>query len=191
MSGRIVIVSGPSGAGKGTVLAGVFARSPLPLTFSVSVTTRQPRAGEIDGKQYHFLSREAFDEMRRSGGFLECFEVYGGDWYGTLAQPVADAVARGEWVVLEIDVQGGMCVKELCPDAVSIFIAPPSLESLTERLVQRGSESPESLQRRIAHATHDMSYASRYDFCIVNDSLETAVAEMCTYLEHLNTGDIR
>ncbi|MGL4941897.1 MAG: guanylate kinase [Thermoguttaceae bacterium] len=191
MSGRIIIVSGPSGAGKGTVLAEVFTRSPLPLVFSVSATTRKPRAGEVDGKHYYFLSPEDFDDKRRRGEFLECFEVYGSGWYGTLAQPVADAVARGEWIVLEIDVAGGMHVKTQCPDAVTIFIAPPSIEILTERLTKRGSESPESLQRRIACATRDMSYASNYDICIVNDCLETAVAEMCTYLENLNTGEIR
>lgn len=185
-TGRLIVVSGPSGVGKGTVLARVFQESPLPLEFSVSATTRPPRHGERDGVHYHFLTRDEFAARRQRGDFLEAFEVYaGGDWYGTYVHTVDAAIARGAWIVLEIDVQGGMKVKEVRPNAVTIFVAPPSLESLAERLRARGSESEESLQRRLAHAAHEIEHAKHYDACIVNDGLETAVTHILTLLEKL------
>ena len=135
--GRLIIVSGPSGVGKTTVLRRVFERQPVPLVASISATTRPPRPGEVDGVDYHFLTKEEFDLRRQRGEFLECFEIFGrGYWYGTLLSEVSSGLEAGKWVVLEIDVQGALFVMQRRDDAVSIFVHPGSMEELERPLIE-------------------------------------------------------
>ena len=180
---HLLVISGPSGVGKGTLLHRVFAESGLPLTMSVSATTRKPRPGEVDGKNYHFLSLEEFEAKRLAGDFLECFEVFGkGIWYGTLRKEVEEGIAAGRWMVLEIDVQGARKIKEQFPEAVTFFIEPKSVDVLKERLLGRGTETEESLQRRLATALEELRHAAEFEYRIVNDVLDTAVREFITAL---------
>ena len=181
--GKLVIVSGPSGAGKTTVLAGVFERSPLPLAKSVSATTRSPRPGEVDGVDYHFISAEEFERRRRRGDFLECCEVFGsGQWYGTLESEVSRGLQNGKWVVLEIDVQGALEVTERFPDAITIFISPGEREELERRLRGRGTESDDAVARRLTQARRELDMAGRYRYRVVNDDVRRAVDEICNIL---------
>ena len=148
-TGRVIIISGPSGAGKTTLLKELLARCDR-LVPSVSATTRAPRPGEVNGRDYHFLSDEEFQRRRRHGEFLECAEVFNrGSWYGTLTDEVAPRLAAGKWVVLEIDAQGTLAVLQRYPDAVTIFVQPETLEELERRLRKRGTESEAALQRRL------------------------------------------
>jgi len=181
--GRLVVLSGPSGSGKSTVLKRLFEAAPVPLVSSVSATTRPPRPGEVDGVDYHFLSEEEFDERRRRGEFLECFEVFGrGHWYGTLLGEVAPSLEAGNWVILEIDVQGARSVVEQFGDAITIFLRPPSLEVLEERLRQRKTETEEAIHTRLRRARHEMASADRYRYQVVNDDVDRAVREICGIL---------
>jgi len=181
--GRLVVVSGPSGAGKTTVMHRVFARWPVPLSASVSATTRLPRPGETDGVDYHFLSQEEFDILRKRGEFLECFEVFGrGYWYGTLRGEVTSGISAGKWVVLEIDVRGALAVMDHYPDAITIFIRPSSLEELERRLRRRGTETEEAIQRRLARAADELALADRYQHQVVNDDIDQAAQQICTIL---------
>lgn len=176
--GKLLIVSGPSGVGKGTLLRRVFAESGLPLVLSVSATTRKPRPGEQDGVHYRFLSPEDFETRRKSGDFLECFEVFGkGTWYGTLRKDVEDGLAAGNWVVLEIDVKGALAVREQFPDALMLFVEPKSVDVLKERLLGRGTETEEAMQRRLATALEELEQADQFQHRIINDDLDTAVGE--------------
>jgi guanylate kinase len=182
-TGKLVIVSGPSGVGKGTLLKRVFSESGLPLKLSVSATTRQPRPGESDGIHYHFLSADEFEKKRCAGEFLECFEVFGKNtWYGTLRQTVEDGLAVGDWIVLEIDVKGAKAVKEQFPDAVLMFIEPKNIDVLKERLRGRGTETEEAMQRRLATALEELRHADEFEYRIVNDQLDTATAEFIKVL---------
>ena len=182
--GRVVVVSGPSGVGKGTLLKRLFATSRFPLETSVSCTTRAPRVGERDGVDYWFLSRDEFLRRRARGEFLESFEVFsGGALYGTLKETVERATAKGAWVVLEIDVKGAKSVLEQIPDAITIFIAPPSLDALRARLVQRGTEPLEEIERRLARAKEELQESDFYKHQIVNDDLDVAFAELVAALE--------
>jgi len=148
--GKLVIVSGPSGAGKSTVVKELFAACDLPLVMSVSATTRPPRPGETDGVHYHFLTQEEFDHRRESGQMLECFEVFGrGYWYGTPKEEVTTSLAAGKWVLLEIDVEGAQAVVQQYPQAVTVFLRPPTTEELEHRLRGRGTESEETIARRL------------------------------------------
>jgi guanylate kinase len=183
-AGRLVIISGPSGAGKSTVVKQLFAACPLPLTLSVSATTRVPRPGERDGVDYFFLSREDFDRRRAAGEFLECKEVFGrGDWYGTLKTVVAAGLAEGKWVILEIDVEGAMAVVAQCPDTITIFLHPGSQEELEKRLRHRGTESESSIQRRLEVARRELTYIRRYRHEVINDTVPRAVAQICQILQ--------
>ncbi|OHB68599.1 MAG: guanylate kinase [Planctomycetes bacterium RBG_13_63_9] len=182
-TGRLAIVSGPSGCGKTTVMRGVFETCPLPLVASVSATTRPARSGEVDGVDYHFLTAEEFDRRRRRGEFLECFEVFGrGCWYGTLWSEVTPGLAAGNWVVLEIDVQGALSVMQRYADAVTIFVCPGSMEELQRRLRGRGTEGEEAIQRRLAQAKRELALADRYRYQVVNDRVERAVQQVCSIL---------
>ncbi|NLY01360.1 MAG: guanylate kinase [Rhodopirellula sp.] len=186
--GRLVIVSGPSGAGKTTVLKRLYQRAAVPLVASVSATTRRPRPGEIDGVDYRFLSEEQFAEHRRQGEFLECFQVFGGgDWYGTLAEPVASSLRQGKWVLLEIDVQGAREVLKRYPDALTIFLHPSSLEELQRRLRGRRTDSEAAIQRRLEQARSELAQAHVYRYQVVNDEVDRAVAELCSILEKVET----
>ncbi len=175
---KLLIVSGPSGVGKGTLLKRVFAESGLPLVLSVSATTRQPRPGEVDGVHYRFLSPEDFETKRRNDEFLECFEVFGkGCWYGTLRKDVEEGLRHGNWVVLEIDVKGARAVKENFSNAVTIFVEPKNVDVLKERLQGRGTETVEAMQRRLATALEELKHADEFQYRVVNDDLDTAVKE--------------
>lgn len=173
---KLFVISGPSGAGKGTLVARVRERLPQ-LGLTVSATTRAPRAGEIDGVSYHFLTDEEFTRRIEAGDFVEWAQVHD-HRYGTLVSEVESKLAGGRSLILEIDVQGALNVRKRFPDAVLIFIEPPSMAVLRERLVGRGSETPESLELRMADAEREMALAGRYDARVVNDDLDRATEEL-------------
>lgn len=182
--GRVIVASGPSGVGKGTLLKRLFSETSFPLTLSVSATTRSPRPGEKNGVHYWFLSREEFLARRERGEFLESFEVYkGGAWYGTLLETVEEAVRAGRWVVLEIDVKGAKSVVEKIPNALTIFIEPPTIDDLRKRLESRGSESSEEIAKRVAQAKSEIDASGFYKHRIVNDDLDVALAELIDILK--------
>ncbi len=181
--GRLVVISGPSGAGKTTVLRRVFEICRMPLVTSVSATTRPPRPGEADGVDYHFMPQEEFDLRRERGEFLESFEVFGrGYWYGTLWDAVTPSLEAGKWVVLEIDVQGALCVMQRYDDAITIFVRPESVEQLERRLRGRATETEDAIQRRLAQAKEEMSRADRYRYRVINDDVDRAAQEICDIL---------
>lgn len=186
--GPLIILSGPSGAGKSTVLRRALESSGLPLRLSVSATTRQPRPGEVDGQHYHFWTRARFEEERAAGGFLEWAEVYG-RYYGTLRGEVGPFREQGIGVLLDIDTQGAEQVRRLCPEAVSVFLRTSSLAVLEQRLRQRGTETEESLQRRLAGAARELARAGEYDIQVVNDDLDTAVAALTEFLRRQFEGE--
>jgi guanylate kinase len=182
--GKVVIVSGPSGAGKTTIVKRLLEACELPLVMSVSATTRPPRPGEVHGVDYWFLSDEEFQQRRSRGEFLECFEVYGrGCWYGTLAETVASSLAQGKWVILEIDVQGMQSVVQRFPQAISLFVRPPSLEELESRLRGRGTETEETIQRRLSVARHEWQFRDHYRYDVVNETIEQTVSNICDLLK--------
>ena len=175
-TGLLVIVSGPSGVGKGSVCAALFQLDP-DTVLSVSATTRSPRPMDIEGKTYFFLSREEFQQHREQNDFLEWAEVYG-NFYGTLRSEVERLQREGKNVILEIDTQGATQVKAACPGSVSVFILPPSLDVLRQRITGRGTESPDVLALRLSQAEAEMAQSVSYDYRIVNDTVERAAAEL-------------
>lgn len=177
VAGQLYILSAPSGCGKTTILRQVMANIPG-LAFSVSHTTRQPRDGEENGVAYHFVTKEAFTEMRDENRFIEWAEVHG-NYYGTSRQAVADQLQNGQDVFLDIDVQGAAIISEDSSfDPVSIFVAPPSLAELERRLRGRGTDSDETIALRLQNAAKEMTAASQYQFLVINDSLDDAVLVM-------------
>lgn len=174
--GALFVVSGPSGTGKSTLLKAAFATVPG-LEFSVSYTTRAPRTGERDGVDYHFVDTEDFLGVRDSGGLLENAEVYGRH-YGTPRAPVEAALREGRSIVLDIDVQGARQVRERMPQAVFIFILPPSLDVLLSRLRTRGTDSEAVIQRRLAEADAQLHGCGEYGYLVMNDALESATAQL-------------
>jgi guanylate kinase len=179
--GRLFVVAGPSGAGKGTLITELLHRYTT-AWLSVSATTRKPREGEVDGIQYFFLAEDAFRKMVAAGDFLEWAEVHG-KLYGTPRSGVMDMLAAGKDVILEIDVQGARQVREKVPEAVSIFVAPPSAEVLEERLRKRGTEDEEELRRRLRNAEVEGREKAEYRYVVVNDQLYRAVEELCAIYE--------
>ncbi len=173
--GLLLVVSGPAGVGKGTVNNALIERS-SDIRMSVSATTRQARPGEIDGVHYFFKSEQEFQKMIDEGAFLEYMRVFDTHYYGTPKNFVVQELAEGRSVILEIDVQGAMRVKAAYPDAVLIFIAPPSMSELKSRLIHRGTESSEAIERRFQTAYQEMDYIDKYDYVVVNDILDQAVA---------------
>ncbi len=167
----MLVVTGPSGVGKGTLIKALCREFPH-LRLSVSATTRPPRAGERDGRDYHFLSPEEFERRVRAGEFLE-HATYAGNRYGTLRSETED-----DPVVLEIEVQGARQVREALPDAIQVFIAPPSTEALRERLLERGTDSPETIRNRLAVAEEELRAQREFPHVIVNDDLDAAVREL-------------
>jgi guanylate kinase len=176
MSGNLFIVAAPSGAGKSSLVKALLAQDPH-IHLSISHTTRAPRPGEADGREYHFVSREVFTAMQSRGEFLESAEVYG-NFYGTSLAGIATQRAAGHDILLEIDWQGAARVKALIVDAVGIFILPPSLAALKSRLEGRGQDSVEIIQGRLAAAQDDIAHAEGFDFVIINDQFETAVDDL-------------
>lgn len=179
--GNLFIVTGPSGAGKGTVL-GRLLPTMDGLRCSVSATTRQPRPGEEDGVNYYFLTRPDFEQMIQRGEFLEYAE-YVGNYYGTPAAPVNECLEKGIDVILEIEVQGALIVKQKRPDARLVFIIPPSFADLELRLRSRGSESGETIQKRLAKAQEEYAAAEQYDYIVVNDQVEGAAEELRSIIQ--------
>lgn len=177
--GPLFILSGPSGSGKSTVIARLLADHNLRLRLAVSATTRPPRKNERDGDHYHFWTPEHFDKERAADGFLEWAEVFGmGYFYGTLKSEVEPFRERGLGVLLEIDVKGWEQVRQRCPEAVSIFLRTSSLATYEKRLRDRGTESDENIQRRLKEAQAEIARAAEYDYQVINDDLETAVAQL-------------
>lgn len=176
MTGSLYIVSAPSGAGKSSLVKALIEGDPQ-LRLSVSYTTRPPRPGEEDGVHYHFVTREAFMKMLEQGAFLESAEVYG-NYYGTSQRWIEAQVQGGHDVLLEIDWQGAAQVRRILPEAVGIFILPPSLEELERRLRNRGQDSAEVIARRLASAREDMSHALEYDYLVVNEHFDQALADL-------------
>jgi guanylate kinase len=171
----MLVISGPSGSGKTTICKRLL-EDPR-VKFSVSATTRAPRPGEVDGRDYHFLSRERFRELMAQGEFIEHAEVYG-NMYGTLRQPMLDALARGEVYLLEIDVQGALQLKALGEPGIYVFIAPPDFAELRRRLTARKTEAPDVLERRLQKAEDEWRERKKYDHIVVNDLVERAVGEI-------------
>ena len=172
---RIVVLSGPSGTGKTTVVRRLLETAPLPIVKAVSATTRPPRPGEADGADYRFLSAEEFQTLREAGQFLETAEVFGtGTWYGTLRSEVERARDLGAWSLLEIDVRGAMEVRRQHPQAVTIFLLAASESEYERRLRGRGTETDEAIRRRLDRMREELRVADRYDFQVTNDDVERA-----------------
>ena len=176
MRGRSFIISGPSGVGKSTVLKALFQKRGN-LYFSVSATTRAPREGEVDGVHYHFLSRETFREWIEQDQFLEYAEFVENS-YGTPKKYVYEAMEAGQDVILDIEVQGAILVKEKMPEVVRIYLAPPSWEELERRLRARGTDSEETIQKRLNRAKEEFKLAHTYDYFVINDTVEHAMEEL-------------
>jgi guanylate kinase len=179
--GKLIVISGPSGVGKGTIIKRVIKRLDN-VKLSVSCTTRAPRPGEVNGVHYHFITKEQFEKMIAEEGFLE-YESFFDNYYGTPRQMVKDEIEKGNSVILEIDVKGGMNVKRMEPDAMLIFIAPPNFDELKKRLENRNSETPEQIVQRVARATAEMRYSTEYDHVVINDDLDKAVEEVIGLIE--------
>lgn len=179
--GVLLVVSGPSGAGKGTICQ--LLREKLPdLGYSVSVTTRPPRVGEVDGVNYFFKTVEQVKEMIAADELLEYAEVYG-NYYGTPRQYVMDLLNAGKDVLLEIDIQGALQIKQRFPEGVFVFIVPPSLDELSARIYKRGTDSEDVIKRRMASAASELTYAAEYDYIIVNDIVEKAANKILTIMD--------
>lgn len=190
--GCLLVLSGPSGCGKGTVVKRLLERDPK-LRLSVSMTTRVPREGEVDGVSYHFVTKEQFDRTVEQGGAMEYARCGNGDCYGTPAAPVKEWREEGMDVILEIDIQGYRQVKEKAPDAVGIFIMPPSFGELSRRLHERGTESEEKIRQRLKTGKEEIRCAGEYQYIVVNDAMEDAVDQIEAILkaEHAKTEAMR
>ena len=178
--GLLIVISGASGTGKGTVCKELLTRE-TGIAYSVSATSRAPREGEQDGREYYFRTREEFEQMIAAGAFLEYADVYG-NYYGTPFAPIEQRRAAGEDILLEIDTQGALNVMERCPDGTFIFLLPPSLEELRSRITGRGTESEESLARRLAAARDEILLGKRYRYAVLNDTVEAATDRIQTIL---------
>ncbi|MDD6280266.1 MAG: guanylate kinase [Muribaculaceae bacterium] len=179
MSGKLIIISAPSGCGKSTIIGDIMDRGDLDIQFSVSATNRKPRAGEVDGVHYHFLSDERFRELISEGAFVEYEQVYPGRYYGTLRSEIENRVAQGHNVILDIDVKGGVNVKKQFGDrAMSIFIEPPSIPELQHRLELRGSDNADAIKVRVDRAAYELTFKDCYDHVVTNDELPKAIAEV-------------
>lgn len=175
--GVLLVLSGPSGTGKGTVCKVVRDSLGDNLAYSISATTRKPRTGEEHGREYFFFSKEEFEALRDQNGFLEWAQVYN-NYYGTPRAFVEEVLASGRDCILEIDPQGALQVRKATSEAVLVFIAPPSLEELRARLTGRGTEAPEEVEKRLSCAEAELAYSNQYDYLIVNDEVEKAAEKM-------------
>lgn len=179
--GILLVVSGPSGAGKGTICAAIRKIFPK-LNYSISMTTRAPRKGEVEGTSYFFRTNEEFEKLIKEDAFLEYARVYD-HYYGTPKKYALDKIENGESVLLEIDIQGAMQVKQRYPQGVFVYVVPPSLDVLSARIHGRGTDSEEVIQKRLVKITDELAMAHKYDYIIVNDVLEDAVHKVCSILE--------
>lgn len=184
--GLLIVLSGPSGVGKGTVRAAIFSKGEQKFVYSISATTRQPRTGETDGVDYFFKTREEFEQMIQNKQLLEYAE-YVGNYYGTPLEYVENTLATGRDVFLEIDVQGAIQVRELMPEGVFIFLTPPDLNELESRIVNRGTDSDEVIAKRMKTAREELELMKYYDYSVVNDTVDNAVQkiEAIIQTEHL------
>ena len=179
--GRLYVISAPSGAGKTSLVKALMEREPR-LRFSVSYTTRRPRPNEVDGRDYHFVTQARFQEMVEKGEFLEHAQVFD-NFYGTGLHSVSSALAEGQLVLLEIDWQGARQVRSRLPEAHSIFILPPTPRTLAERLTARSTDSPEVIQRRLRDAADDMAHWNEFDYVVINDHFDRALADLLAIVE--------
>lgn len=186
--GLLFVISGPSGAGKGSIYKGVLER--LDMDFSVSMTTRAPRPDEVDGKDYYFVTEEEYRLVLEEDGFLERAQVYG-NHYGTPKAEVLDRLEKGRDVLLDIDVQGALQVRKNFPAGVLIFILPPSMEELRRRLTGRGTETEEVINKRLGQAMQELGYVGKYDYCVINDRLDEATEQVIGIIrtEHLRVSE--
>jgi guanylate kinase len=178
--GTLFVVSSPSGGGKGTIIRHVLDVVEN-LRYSVSYTTRAPRLGEVDGREYFFVNRDTFQEMVAAGEFLESACVHG-NLYGTAKNQIIEDTAAGADIILEVDVQGAASVRQLLMDSVSIFILPPSYEVLRQRLIARGTDSPEELELRLRNAPEELKQYSAFDYVIINDEIDRAVGQLASII---------
>jgi guanylate kinase len=176
MTGRLIVLTGPSGVGKGTLLKALLAQHPE-LYLSVSATTRSPREGEIEGTHYYFYPRDRFETMVQAGALLEWAE-FAGNYYGTPIAPVRAQLDRGKSIILEIELAGARQVAKIFPNALRIFILPPDLETLETRIRDRGTDSAEAILRRLEQAKVELAAQDEFDYRIVNDDLQTALAQL-------------
>ncbi len=191
--GLLIVVSGPSGAGKGTICKQLLRVEPE-VMLSVSATTRGPRVGEVEGKNYYFLSKDEFEDLIVKDEFLEYANVYG-NYYGTPKKYVHEKNQQGKSVLLEIDIQGALQIKDKYPHGVFIFILPPSMKELKQRIITRGTETEAAIEQRFTSAYEEISYAKKYDYCVINDDVDTAVekvkaiikAEKCRVTEDIDS----
>ncbi len=177
MTGCVFAIVAPSGAGKSSLVAGLLERDPS-IQLSVSYTTRPPRPGEVSGREYHFVTREKFESLIAAGEFLEYAEVYG-NLYGTSKKWIETTCDSGADVLLEIDWQGARAVKKIFPEMVYIYILPPSIDELQRRLVKRGKDSPEVIQRRLSEAREDLKHVHKADYVIINEDFSVALSDLC------------
>lgn len=176
--GKLIIISAPSGSGKSTIIGRIINDPDLKLEFSISATTRAPREGEIDGVHYHFLTVEQFTEAIKNDALVEYEEVYPGRFYGTLKSEIERIQNNGKNVILDIDVKGGINVKRLYGDnALSVFIQPPSIEALRQRLISRATDPIEAINQRVGKAEYELSFKDQFDTVVVNDNLDKAVEQ--------------
>ena len=186
--GLLIVLSGPSGVGKGTVRKALFEKEGHNLVYSISMTTRKPRTGEVNGSDYYFVSKDEFEQKIKNGKMLEYAEFVG-NYYGTPVDEVEKQLSDGNEVVLEIEVQGALQVRDKMKDAIFIFIAPPSMEALEDRLKARGTEDIEIIKQRIAKAKSELNLAYKYDYIVVNDEVSNAADRIMAIIraEHAKT----
>ncbi len=182
--GKLYVISGPSGVGKGTICRELVKKDSS-LAVSVSATTREKREEDKDGVTYHFISKDEFEALIKRGGFLE-WNVYNGNYYGTPIDPVNKALESGKNFILEIDVNGGKNVRKIFPEAVLIFIAPPDKDELLKRLSGRGSETPDSIKNRLQAAKRELEVSESYDYVVVNNVLDDAVTDVLNIIAKEN-----
>ncbi|MBR5496076.1 MAG: guanylate kinase [Oscillospiraceae bacterium] len=179
--GSLIVLSGPSGSGKGTILSKLLTEDKNTF-LSVSATTRLPRPGEVDGANYHFMTKEQFESLIQSGGMLE-YACYCDNYYGTPKKAVYDQIEKGNNVILEIEVQGAMQIKNACPEAILVFVLPPSIQVLENRLRGRGTEDEDTVLKRMETAKKEIKMATEYDFVIINDDLDEAVDDLANVIK--------
>ncbi len=178
MKGKVIIISAPSGCGKSTIINAILAEGDIDMQFSISATNRQPREGESHGVNYFFLTDDEFRQNIADGKFIEYEEVYPGRFYGTLRSEIERITSAGHNVIMDIDVNGGINVKkQLGSQALGIFIAPPDIETLRQRLINRGTDTPDVIEQRVARAEYEIGQGKKYEACVVNDDLSAAIAE--------------